>query len=47
MKKQLCIVGVLAYSLLNTTVFAQKKQKERVETLKEVVVTATKFIQVK
>ncbi len=34
------MIGVLACTLLNTNIFAQKK---RVETLKEVVVTATKF----
>lgn len=44
MKKQLLIVGVLACNFVNTNLFAQKKQqKENVETLKEVVVTATKF----
>ncbi|WP_298777827.1 TonB-dependent siderophore receptor [uncultured Polaribacter sp.] len=45
MKKQLVIVGVLACSIVSTNLFAQKKetQKEKVETLKEVVVTATKF----
>ncbi|QNM86483.1 TonB-dependent receptor [Polaribacter pectinis] len=45
MKKQLVIVGVLACSFVNTNLFSQKKQtqKENVETLKEVVVTATKF----
>ena len=44
MKKQLLIVSVLVCNLVNTNLFAQKKlQKERVETLKEIVVTATKF----
>jgi vitamin B12 transporter len=45
MKKQLLIVGVLACSFVSTNLFAQKKetQKEKVETLNEVVVTATKF----
>jgi len=45
MKKQLLIVGVLAYSFVNTNLFSQKKQmqKGKVETLEEVVVTATKF----
>lgn len=44
MKKQLLIVGVLACSFASTNLFAQKKQqKENVETLNEVVVTATKF----
>lgn len=44
MKKQLLIVGVLACNLVNTNLLAQKKQqKENVKTLKEVVVTATKF----
>ena len=45
MKKQLLIVGVLALNLANTNLFAQKKetQKEKVETLNEVVITATKF----
>ena len=42
MKKQLLIVSVLACSFVSTNLFAQK-QKENVETLKEVVVTATKF----
>lgn len=45
MKKQLIIVGVLACNFVSTNLFAQKKQKqkEKVETLKEVVITATKF----
>ena len=45
MKKQLLIVSVLAYSIANTNLFAQKKEakKEKVETLNEVVITATKF----
>ncbi|KGL63559.1 TonB-dependent receptor plug domain-containing protein [Polaribacter sp. Hel1_85] len=45
MKKQFLIVGVLACSFVSTNLFAQKKekQKEKVETLKEVVITATKF----
>jgi vitamin B12 transporter len=42
MKKQILIVGVLACSLVSTNFFAQK-QKEKVEKLEEVVVTATKF----
>ncbi|WP_299060740.1 TonB-dependent receptor plug domain-containing protein [uncultured Polaribacter sp.] len=45
MKKQLFIVSVLACSFVSTNLFAQKKekQKEKVEILNEVVVTATKF----
>lgn len=45
MKKQLLIVGVLACSFVSTNLSAQQKeaQKEKVETLNEVVVTATKF----
>lgn len=45
MKKQFIIVGVLACNFVSTNLIAQKKatQKEKVETLKEVVVTATKF----
>ena len=45
MKKQLLIVGVLACSFVSTSLFAQKKekQKEKVEFLDEIVVTATKF----
>ena len=42
MKKQLCIVGVLACSIVSTNVFSQQKD-EKVESLNEVVVTATKF----
>ncbi|QVY66476.1 TonB-dependent siderophore receptor [Polaribacter sp. Q13] len=41
MKRQLLIVGVLACSFASTNLFAQ--QKEKVEALDEVVVTATKF----
>jgi vitamin B12 transporter len=45
MKKQILFVGVLACSFASSTLFAQKdeKQKEKVEKLEEVVVTATKF----
>lgn len=45
MKKQLVIVVALAFSFVSTNLFAQKKQmqKEKVEALNEVVVTATKF----
>lgn len=45
MKKQLLIVGMLAFSMANYNLFAQKekKQKGKIETLDEVVVTATKF----
>lgn len=45
MKKQLIIVGVLACNFVSTNFFAQKKQtqKEKVEMLKEVIITATKF----
>ena len=48
MKKQILFVGVLACSFASTTLFAQKNEtqkekKEKVETLDEVVVTATKF----
>ena len=48
MKKQILFVGVLACSFASTTLFAQKNEtqkekKENVETLEEVVVTATKF----
>lgn len=45
MKKQLVIASVLACSFVNTYLFAQKtvSQKEKVESLEEVVVTATKF----
>jgi len=45
MKKQLLIVGVLTCSFVSTSLFAQKKekQKEKLEILDEIVVTATKF----
>ncbi|MDA9234260.1 TonB-dependent receptor plug domain-containing protein [Polaribacter sp.] len=48
MKKQILFVGVLACSFASTNLFAQKNEtqkekKEKVETLDEVVVTATKF----
>ena len=45
MNKQLLIVSVLACSIVSTNLFAQKNvaQKENVEMLNEVVVTATKF----
>ena len=45
MKKQLVIIGVLACSFASANLFSQKKEtkKEKVETLDEVVVTATKF----
>ena len=45
MNKQLLIVSVLACSFVSTSIFAQKDvaQKEKVEILNEVVVTATKF----
>ena len=45
MNKQLLIVSVLACSFVSTSLFAQKNvaQKKNVETLNEVVVTATKF----
>tara|TARA_B110000858_G_scaffold35251_1_gene39474 strand:+ start:1574 stop:3520 length:1947 start_codon:yes stop_codon:yes gene_type:complete len=45
MNKQLLIVSVLACSFVSTSLFAQKNvaQKENVEILNEVVVTATKF----
>jgi vitamin B12 transporter len=42
MKKQLVIVGVLACSFVSTNLFSQEK-KEKIESLKEVVITATKF----
>ena len=42
MKKQLLIVSVLACNLVNTNLFSQEK-KEKIESLEEVVVTATKF----
>jgi vitamin B12 transporter len=45
MKKQLIIVGALACSIVSTSLYAQKDptQKKGTETLKEVVITATKF----
>lgn len=45
MKKQFLIVGLLACSFAKSTLFAQKKivQKEKAETLDEIVITATKF----
>ena len=45
MKKQLLIVGVMAFSFVSTNLSAQQKEtkKGNVETLDEVVVTATKF----
>ncbi|MGJ8744522.1 TonB-dependent receptor plug domain-containing protein [Polaribacter sp.] len=45
MKKQFLIVGALACSFVSTNLFAQKNdtQKEPVENLAEIVVTATKF----
>ncbi|TVZ55066.1 vitamin B12 transporter [Lutibacter sp. Hel_I_33_5] len=44
MKKQLLIVSVLACSFVNSNLFSQDlKEKEKVEKLGEVVVTATKF----
>ncbi|WP_088323028.1 TonB-dependent receptor plug domain-containing protein [Polaribacter tangerinus] len=45
MKKQVCIAGVFACSFISTQFFAQKVQKEslKTDTLKEVVITATKF----
>lgn len=42
MKKQFLIVGVLACSFVSTNLFSQEKN-EKIETLNEVVVTATKF----
>ncbi|WP_430927641.1 TonB-dependent receptor plug domain-containing protein [Polaribacter marinivivus] len=42
MKKQLLIVSVLACNFVNTNLFSQEK-KEKIESLEEVVVTATKF----
>lgn len=42
MKKQLLIVSVLACNFVNTNLFSQEK-KEKIESLKEVVITATKF----
>ena len=48
MKKKILFVGFLACSFSSTTLFAQKNEtqkekKEKVETLDEVVVTATKL----
>ena len=45
MNKQFVIVSALAFSFACTNLFAQKKQtqKEKVEALDEVVITATKF----
>ena len=45
MKKQIVIFGALALSSASSNLFAQKKevQKEKVESLDEIVVTATKF----
>lgn len=45
MKKQLLIVSALAFSFANTNLLAQKNdvKNNKVETLEEVVVTATKF----
>ena len=45
MNKQLLIVSVLACSFVSTSLFSQKNvaEKEKVEMLNEVVVTATKF----
>lgn len=45
MNKQFVIVSTLAFSFASTNLFAQKKQtqKEKVESLDEVVITATKF----
>jgi len=42
MKKQLLIVSVLACNFVITNLFSQEK-KEKIESLEEVVVTATKF----
>lgn len=42
MKKQLLIVSVLACNFVSTNVFSQQK-KEKIESLNEIVVTATKF----
>ncbi|MGY8909141.1 MAG: TonB-dependent receptor, partial [Flavobacteriales bacterium] len=42
MKKQFLIVSVLACNFLSTNVFSQQ-EKEKIESLNEVVVTATKF----
>jgi vitamin B12 transporter len=45
MKKQFIIISVLACSVVSTNLFAQKNatQSKALETLKEVVITATKF----
>jgi vitamin B12 transporter len=45
MKKQFIIVGALACSIVSTSIYAQKSptQKKGIETLQEVVITATKF----
>ena len=45
MKKQFIIVGALACSIVSTSLYAQKSptQKKGIETLQEVVITATKF----
>ncbi len=42
MKKQLLAVGVLALTIANTSVFAQKSKEKEIE-LDEVVISATKF----
>jgi vitamin B12 transporter len=42
MKKQLLIVSVLACNFVSTNVFSQQ-EKEKIESLNEIVVTATKF----
>lgn len=43
MKKQLLIVSLLVFSFISKNLFAQKEKKENVESLGEIVVTATKF----
>jgi vitamin B12 transporter len=45
MKKQFIFVGALACSMVSTSLYAQKSptQKKGIETLQEVVITATKF----
>jgi vitamin B12 transporter len=45
MKKQFIIFGALACSIVSTSLYAQKSptQKKGIETLQEVVITATKF----
>ena len=45
MKKQFIIVGALACSIVSTSLYAQKSptQKKGIETLQEIVITATKF----